>query len=117
MNDSGAAAFVGTTTGPGGANALYRCDPGTCPLAPATALDIAGDPDGNGNFLTSFGPPAISAARDVAFTSRVTGPSGAFYAIYVRRAAGGVDTIAKRGDTVPGLNPARRSTCSSRRWR
>jgi len=105
MNDSGAAAFVATTTGPGGTNALYRCDLGTCPASPATAIDISGDPDGNGNSFISFGPPAISAARDVAFTARVTGPSGNFYAVYVRRAAGGVDTIAKRGDTVPGSSP------------
>ncbi len=105
IENLGAVAFVASTVGPGGTSAVYRCDPGTCPASPALALVIRGDLDGNGNAFRTFSPPAISAARDVAFNARSTGPAGIVDGVYVRRQAGPIDTIAKTGDTVPNYVP------------
>ena len=107
IENTGAVAFTGSVTGVIATSGLYRCDPGTCPAAPASALLVRGNVDQDGNAFRSFSQPAISSARDVAFLSKMSGgPGGVFNGVYVRRAAGTVDTIAKTGDPVPNSSPA-----------
>jgi hypothetical protein len=105
IESGGAVAFVASTTGVLETSGVYRCDPPGCPPALATEIVQSGDLDAQGDAFHVFSPPAISAARDVAFTSRVIGSAGSIHGLFVRRAAGGVDTIVRTGDAVPGASP------------
>jgi hypothetical protein len=105
IENAGAVAFVASTTGVLDTSAIYRCDPPACPPARATELVQSGDLDTQGEAFHVFSAPGISAARDVAFTSRVFGAAGSLHGLFVRRQSGGVETIVRTGDVVPGSSP------------
>ncbi|HLY36777.1 MAG TPA: hypothetical protein VKU61_01990 [Candidatus Binatia bacterium] len=101
IENGGSVAFVASTSGVPATSAIYRCDSGTCPAAPASAIVLRGDVAAPSESFQLFSQAAISAAKDVAFTARLAGPT-AQYGLFVRRAAGGPpDTIVLNGDSVP----------------
>ena len=108
IENGGSVAFVASTSGVPATSAIYRCDSGTCPAAPAAAIVLRGDVatvPGPPETFQIFSEAAISAAKDVAFTARLAGP-GMQYGLFVRPAAGGPpNTIVLNGDSVPGSSP------------
>jgi hypothetical protein len=67
----------------------------------AAAAVVQGQDDGNGNVIRKMSPPTISDADDIAFTAVGRG-NGVTRGVYIKRAAGGIETVALKGDASPG---------------
>jgi hypothetical protein len=107
IESGGTVAFLANTVGVTSTSALYLCEPGICPLALADAVLTRGELDDDGAAFRTFGRPAISGAKDIAFAAKMDPPGGSpFYALYARRFTGDVEQLARTSDLVPDLTPA-----------
>ena len=100
--DTGVVAFQASTTGILTTTVLYRCAPATCPTSPAEDAISAGENDGAGNlFVSFFTAPGVNDAGDIVFDARIRQPSGVHQGLYIKRATGTLDVIARSGDLSP----------------
>jgi hypothetical protein len=103
IQGGGIVAFRATTAGLFRAQGLFVCDPVSCPASPADAAVLAGDVDDGANVFVALSTPSLSAAGDIAFSSRIRG-AGPRSGVYIRRLIGDdIETIALDGDIVPAL--------------
>ncbi len=101
INNGGTVAFGAKTDQ--GIKVLFICDPVTCPAAPATAAVLQGTPDPAGNIYEGFREPDLSDAGVLAFRAQSRGADGEKKnGMYVKPLAGSIETIALKGDPVPG---------------
>ena len=106
IENAGTVAFQASTAGVTATSVLYLCQPGLCPASPADAALTRGELDDDGAAFRAFSSPAISAAKDIAFTAKADPPAGSpYYALYVRRFSGDVEQLARTNGVVPGLSP------------
>jgi hypothetical protein len=68
---------------------------------PAAAAVAQGQDDGNGNVIRKMSPPSISDAADIAFMAVGRG-NGVTRGVYIKRFAGGIETVALKGSASPG---------------
>jgi len=99
--NTGIVAFQASTTGILATTVLYRCAPATCPASPADDAVSAGETDGppdNNLFVSFFTAPGVNDAGDIVFDARIRQLSGVHQGIYIKRAAGALDVVARTGD-------------------
>jgi hypothetical protein len=101
--NSGMVTFGAQTAGVIFQRVVYLCDPVTCPAAPATAAVTAGQVDDDGNAFRTFSRSDVSDVGDVAFSAKVTPPTGGTRdGLYIREIGGDIVTVALAGQPVPG---------------
>lgn len=105
IENDGITVFQSSTAGLLTTNALYSCDPSTCPASPAVAAVKVGDTDPVGNAFRRMSSPSVSDAGDMVFSATTTGPAGLIRALYRRLAGGMLEILADEGDLVPGASP------------
>jgi len=82
-------------------DALFLCQPPSCPGSPAQMIVEKGQDDALGNTLRKISSARIDDAGDVCFHAKAKGPSAKGDAIYIRRAAGTLDRLVSKGNLVP----------------
>jgi len=106
IRDDGTVVFRADTAGNFETEAIFRCDPASCPAAAAEILYAKGDLDAGMNELRRFSRPQIADNGDIAFQAKPRGLTAGGPTIYLRRSSGVLDTVATKGDPVPGSSPA-----------
>ena len=102
IESSGNVVFRGSVSSTSNSDALFLCRASaSCPGSPAEAIVEKGQDDMLGNTLRKISAARIDDAGDVCFHAKAKGPSAKGDAIYIRRAAGSLDRLVAKGNSVP----------------